>query len=317
MKESFLLSINAVVPMSLLVITGYILRRIGLLKKEVIKSINKLVFSLFLTSNLIKSLVSADLSVSFSWQLSAYIVLSHIIILAVLWLIVPRFIRQKKCAGSFIQCVYRSNCVLIGFSICAHLFGSEGASAMALNLAIMVPVYNILSVVLLTYFGDPDAEGGVSFVSLMKSIVTNPLIISSVIGVLLSAFHIRLPDIIREPLFDLADCSTPIAMLCIGAQFSFGHALSNAKTVSVACLLKLIVLPLLFIVPAIQLGFRGPQLGAILFFLAAPTAASAAIQAEAMDCDGELAGEIQLFSTFFSSITLFLWIFSLLMLHYM
>lgn len=314
MKESFLLSIHAVVPMFLLVITGYVLRRISLIREEIIKPINKLVFSVFLTSNLIKSLLSADLSASFSWQLSVYIVLAHLIMLVGLWCIVPRFLKEKKRAGSFIQCVYRSNCVLIGFSICANLFGSAGASTMALNLAIMVPIYNILSVILLSYFADSDKEGGLSFSSFLKSIVTNPLIISSVIGVLLSVFRVQLPDIIQEPLFDLADCSTPIAMLFIGAQFSFNHALSDIKIVGAGCLLKLIVLPLLFIVPAVLLGFRGEQLGTLLFFLAAPTAASAAIQTEAMNCDGALAGEIQLFSTFLSAFTLFLWIFSLLML---
>lgn len=300
--------------MFLLVITGYVLRRISLIREEIIKPINKLVFSVFLTSNLIKSLLSADLSASFSWQLSVYIVLAHLIMLVGLWCIVPRFLKEKKRAGSFIQCVYRSNCVLIGFSICANLFGSAGASTMALNLAIMVPIYNILSVILLSYFADSDKEGGLSFSSFLKSIVTNPLIISSVIGVLLSVFRVQLPDIIQEPLFDLADCSTPIAMLFIGAQFSFNHALSDIKIVGAGCLLKLIVLPLLFIVPAVLLGFRGEQLGTLLFFLAAPTAASAAIQTEAMNCDGALAGEIQLFSTFLSAFTLFLWIFSLLML---
>ncbi len=314
MKESFFLSVRAVVPMFLLVITGYTLRRINLIKAEIIKPINKLVFSVFLTSNLIKSLISADLSTSFSWQLSVYIVMAHLVMLIGLWWVVPRYIREKKRAGSFIQCVYRSNCVLIGFSICANLFGTAGASTMALNLAIMVPFYNIFSVILLTYFAGSDAEGGLSFSAILKSIVTNPLIISSFVGIFLSAFQIRLPEIIQEPLFDLADCSTPIAMLFIGAQFSFDHALSDIKIVSVACLLKLIILPLLFIVPAIVLGFRGEQLGALLFFLAAPTAASAAIQTEAMNCDGVLAGEIQLFSTFFSAFTLFLWIFSLLML---
>ena len=314
MKESFLLSVRAVVPMFLMVITGYVLRRINLIKEEIIKPVNTLVFSVFLTSNLIKSLVSADLSASFSWQLSAYIVMAHLVMLIGLWWIVPRFIQEKKRAGSFIQCVYRSNCVLIGFSICTNLFGSAGASTMALNLAIMVPFYNIFSVILLTFFAGSDEEERLSFPSLLKSIVTNPLIISSVVGVLLSAFQIRLPGIIQEPLFDLADCSTPIAMLFIGAQFSFGHAISNIKIVSVGCLLKLIILPLLFIVPAVMLGFRGEQLGTLLFFLAAPTAASAAIQTEAMNCDGALAGEIQLFSTFFSAFTLFFWIFSLLML---
>lgn len=309
-----MLSIQAVVPMFLLVITGYVLRRIGLIKESIIKPINKLVFSVFLTSNLIKSLISADLSASFSWKLSAYIVGAHIVMVAVLWALVPKFIKDGKSTGAFIQCVYRSNCVLIGFSICENLFGPAGASTMALNLAVMVPFYNILSVILLSYFAGSDKEGGVSFGPLMKSIVTNPLIISSIIGVVLSAFKVKLPVLIEEPLFDLADCSTPIAMLFIGAQFRFDHALSDLKKVTVACLLKLIVIPLVFMGLAILLGFRNEQLGSILFFLAAPTAASAAIQTEAMDCDGELAGEIQLFSTFFSSFTLFLWIFSLLML---
>ena len=309
MKESFLLSINAVVPMFLLVVTGYLLRRFGILKKEVIPPLNKLVFSVFLTSNLIKSLSSADLTAAFSAGLGVYIVLSHAVALGLMWLLVPRFLSSGPRAGSFIQCAYRSNCVLIGLSICINLFGDEGASVMALNLAIMVPFYNICSVILLTCFANRGEK--VAIGTLAKGIATNPLILSCIIGILLSVFKIQLPDLIRQPIYDLAACSTPVAMLLIGAQFSFERALSDLKLVGAACALKLVALPAVFTGLAILLGFRGAELGVIFLFFAAPTAASGAIQAEAMGCDGEVAGEIQLSSTFLSVFTLFAGIFLL------
>ena len=97
--------------MFLMVITGYVLRRINLIKEEIIKPVNTLVFSVFLTSNLIKSLVSADLSASFSWQLSAYIVMAHLVMLIGLWWIVPRFIQKRSGRGaSFSACIVATVC---------------------------------------------------------------------------------------------------------------------------------------------------------------------------------------------------------------
>ncbi len=309
MKESFLLSVNAVVPMFALVVTGYLLRRLGAIKKEAIPSMNRLVFSVFLTSNLIKSLMGADLTSAFSAGLSAYIVGGHIVALALMWALAPRFIHSGPRAGSFIQCSYRSNCVLIGLSICINLFGDAGASAMALVLAIMVPFYNVCSVLLLTTFANRGER--VSPAVMLKSIATNPLILSCVTGILLSVFKIGLPGVIERPLFDLAACSTPIAMLLIGAQFRFDHARHDLKLVCAACALKLLLLPGLFAGAAVLLGFRGPELAVIYLIFAAPTAASGAIQAEAMGCDGEVAGEIQLLSTLLSVFTLFAGIFLL------
>ena len=110
---------------------------------------------------------------------------------------------------------------------------------------------------------------------------------------------------------DLGRVATPLALVALGGEFKFHKVKGNLKQLIVAVAGKLIVSPLLMVTIGVFLGFRNEMLVPVLLMFGAPTAVSSYTMAQQMGGDGELAGEIVVFATAFSIVTIFLWVFAL------
>ena len=110
---------------------------------------------------------------------------------------------------------------------------------------------------------------------------------------------------------DLADVATPLALVILGAEFSFRQVKSCLRQLVLGVTGRLIVMPLIFLTIAILLGFRGEELIALMVMLAAPPAVSSFTMAQQMEGDSELAGGLVVFGSLFAVLTMFLWIFAL------
>jgi predicted permease len=109
----------------------------------------------------------------------------------------------------------------------------------------------------------------------------------------------------------LSNLATPLSLLVIGASFVWGDALKKAKPTVLASLIKLVVLPAIFLPLAIKLGFRDEQLMAILIMLGSPSTPSGYIMAKQMGNDDVLANGIIVLTTLLAAVTITLWIFLL------
>ena len=131
---------------------------------------------------------------------------------------------------------------------------------------------------------------------------------ATAIGILFLALHIKLPDCIFSSVTDLGKIATPLSILILGADFNPQQVGKNRRTVAVAVVSRLILLPAAVVSAALALGFRGSSIVAILAVFGTPTAISSYIMAEQMGGDAELAGELVMFSSMLSSFTLFVFI---------
>ena len=134
---------------------------------------------------------------------------------------------------------------------------------------------------------------------------------SSLLGIVLLALGVKLPEVIEKPLSDLADVATPLALVILGAEFSFRQVKSCLRQLVLGVTGRLIVMPLIFLTIAILLGFRGEELIALMVMLAAPPAVSSFTMAQQMEGDSELAGGLVVFGSLFAVLTMFVWIFAL------
>lgn len=302
MLQNFLLTVNVVIPIFIFIFIGFFLKERKIISEVAITSLNSIVFSLLLPANLIRNLMNSDLSTVINPKLLLFTVIGYILSAVVMSFIAPLLTKDRKEMGSIVQCTFRGNIVLMGLALATNLCGAEGAAVMTSLIAFMVPVLNVISVVVLSYF---SGTGKFSIKKILLNIVKNPLIIGCLIGTVISLWNIPLHDLIKNTIVDLSDCSTPIAMLLIGAQFDIKSVSVNIKKDLVACLMKLVVFPVAAIAAGYVLGFRGAELGCAFVIFAAPSAASSAIQAQAEGCDGAIAGEILLMTTLLSVFTLF------------
>ncbi len=305
--ENLILSFNVVLPLFLCIALGYGLKQLKMYDDTALKTINKLCFKVFLPIYLFHSVYSTDLSAAFHKELIVYVVVGILVWFGILMLVVPNIEKSNSKCGVMIQGMFRSNFVLFGLPIAVSLCGEEKIGPTSLLLGIVVPIFNVMAVITLETFrgGKPSMQ------KILKGIVTNPLIIASACGIVLYLLDVKLPYAIEKTVVDVGKIATPLALMALGGGFKLSKVKGDMKQLLITVVGKLLLFPLMMIVIGILLGFRNEMLVPILLMAGSPTAVSSYTMAQQMGGDGELAGEIVVFTTGVSILTMFLWIFVL------
>ena len=152
--DSFIFALSAVAPIVLMVVIGYMLKKLGFMNERFAKEANKLVFRIFMPVMLfVKIYGMQDLStVDFG-----FMGFSVIALLIVFFLSIPTAIlvaRQKNRRGVLIQATIRSGYSLIGIPLAQSLYGDAGAAAATILSAAVIPMFNILTVISLVSIGN-------------------------------------------------------------------------------------------------------------------------------------------------------------------
>lgn len=293
--------------MFLWMLLGYGIRLKGMLNEASQSQLNNLVFQVFLPSLLFYNIYQTDLQMAFQPKLMLF-VLVEIVVMWFLTLAIgvkadPR--PQKR--GALIQGMFRSNFVLFGLPLVVNLFAAAGIGVTSMLIAIVIPAYNILAVITLEIF----RSSKISIKNMLIGILKNPLIIASFIGALFLFLQIPLPQFLENTVSGLSNIATPLALVVMGAGFRITLVKENYRNLILAVLMRLFLIPVLFVSAAILTGYRGVELAVIMIIFSAPTAVSSYPMAKQMESDEDLASEIVAFTTLFSCLTIFLWIFGL------
>ena len=168
-------------------------------------------------------------------------------------------------------------------------------------------MFNFLAVIVLEIF----RGGKINFKKIIKGIITNPLIIASILGILMLILKIKIPLILEKTISDMSKIATPLALTVLGGSFKIEKINKNLKQLVIGIIGKLIIVPLIFIPIAIYLGFRNIELASVMIMLAAPVAVSSFTMAEQMEADGELAAQLVVFTSMLSIVTIFIYIFTM------
>ena len=126
----------------------------------------------------------------------------------------------------------------------------------------------------------------------LAGICKNQLIIAIVAGIIFARFNVLLPVIVSDIITDLSGVATTLALISLGATFSFVDVLRNVKHIFWIGLGKLVVYPAAAILLAVWQGFTGPELVAVIAVFATPCGISGYSMAAATDNDDELAGQL-------------------------
>lgn len=309
--ENLILSFNIVLPIFLILSLGYILKKLKILDELTTKNMNSINFKVFLPLLLFYNVYKTDLSVVFNPKLLIFSIISVILVFLLLFIIIPLLEKDNRKRGVIIQGIFRSNFVIFGVPVCEALFGQNATGVASMLIAIVVPLFNFLAVICLEIY----RGGNINFKKIIKGIITNPLIIASIIGLFFIYFKIKLPTPIEKTINDISKIATPLAFILLGSSFTFSAFSVYIKQLSITILGKLIIVPGIVLYIAALLGFRNIELTCLLSVFASPTAVSSYTMAEQMDGDSILAGQIVVLTSIISIITVFLWIFILKQFH--
>jgi len=305
--ENLIFSINVVLPMFVIMCLGVFLKKIKIFDDVFVKTANKFTFKALLPTLLFYNIYNSNISNSFNGKLVLFALITILTLVFLLFIIVPKFEKDNKNKGVLIQGLFRSNFVLFGIPLVSNIFGDEGTGVASMLIAVIVPLYNFLCVIILDVYSKEKIEIKQIIINILK----NPLIAGSVMGILMSVTNIGLPVFLAKAVADVAKTATPFALILLGAEFKIKNVYKNIKYIVVVCLGKLVIVPGIVLPIAVLLGFRGVELGVIFSMVASPVAVSSYIMAAQCNANDELAGQIVFMSTIFSSITIFMFIYIL------
>lgn len=289
MWDIFVTSFNAVVPIILLILLGYTLKRIGFLNQDFVKIGNKFVFRICLPCMLFINVYdSMNSFTDIRWGVVLYSVIIICVIFVLGLLTAVLTTKKKERKGVILQCTFRSNFAIIGLTLVERLGGDSGLAGIVS--AFSIPIFNILAVISLSVFVgkvetdtvtepftvEGEAEQTVTIQSKKReiknialNIIKNPLII----GVFLGLVCVAIREIERaccggEVVFrlnkqlmflyialkDIKVIASPLALIVLGGQFEFSAVKGMTKEIIVATLWRIVVAPLIGIGIAVLLS---------------------------------------------------------------
>lgn len=303
--ENLMISANAVLPMCLIMALGYGTRRLGWIRREEISAINKIAFRIFLPCLLYYNVYCSDLSGSFDPLLMAYAVGGVLLTfgLSLGYTLLTEKLPERR--GVMIQGMFRSNYVIMGIPVATALLGADQLGTVSILIAVVVPLFNMLAVVVLEVFRGQKPKP----LHILGQIVKNPLVIASALGILTLAAGIRLPHILERTIQNVSAIASPLQLFLLGAFFQFSGLKTYRRELVTVSAAKLIVSPGLFLGLGALLGFRGVAFVSLIGIFASPTAVNSFTMAQQMGGDAELAGDIVVTTSAVSILTMFLWVF--------
>ena len=295
--ENFIYSINVTFPIFLVMVIGYFLKQIGMLNDNFVTVANRFNFKVTLPFMLFRDIAGVDIRAVFDLK---YVLFCALVSTACFWLIwggVKLFLKDQTMRGAFVQASFRSSAAVMG----------------PLMIVSAVPLYNIFSVIVLTFEGEnaSGVDGKQKIKEACIGIAKNPIILGILAGLIVGLLGIEFPTIINKTVNSVAQMATPLALITIGAGFEGRKALAKIKPTIAASLIKLVIQPLIFLPVAVWMGFGGEKMIAILIMLASPTTPSCYIMAKSMNNDGVLTASVIVTTTLLAAFTLTGWIFIL------
>lgn len=303
--ENFRIAVNAVMPFMICIAFGYAVRRLRLADRAFMQSLNQLVFKVFFPFMMFYNMYDNGDSLEMNARLLAVSVCSLFLLIAVLFMIVPLLVRDNPKRGVVIQGIYRSNFVLFAIPLTENLFGREGVAMASLLVAVIVPLYNVMAVIILEYF----RGGSISIVTLAGKILKNPLILGALAGLIVLVCGICLPQAVEKPVSQFAAMTTPLALFVLGGTLDFSSVRADRKYLVSVLGIKMMLLPAVAAGVSLLADFTELERFLYLIMFAAPIAASSYPMAQNMGGDGKLAGELVVISTAVSVGTIFFWIY--------
>ncbi len=295
--------INTVSPIFLIVILGWVLRKIGVINEEFIKQSIKFVFHVPLPILVFLKLATVDFNKLFDGKIIIIVYGCMLIIFFLGWILSKALIKRGEGRGVFIQGGFWPNNVIIGLALVMNIFGEDAVSKMVMILIFLIPLDYMLSVIALT-ISDRKEKRSKAMLDMIKSIALNPVIIAAIFAIVFSLIRFPIPNALINTGNYLAAITLPLALIGLGGTLKI-KLLKNTSFITLgALIIKLLISPMLAITVGYFIGYTDIDLGILFIIFACPTAIISFVLADAMTPHGEIAGNIVLTTTLASAITI-------------
>jgi len=244
-------SYETIIAIVVLILIGYICRRIGLLKPDDAKILNKIVVYLAIPSLIFLAMYNADLSDTVTLGTITLICITiGILCGGIAYLFASLRNYSKETRWGLVTASAMLNSGFLGYPVVLGVFGSIGL--------VSAVFYDLGSVILFIFFGFLLilVYGG-NYQGIFKESVFFPSIIAISLGVLTNIFQLPLGSLVPEILDYLSGAAIPLIMLSLGLSLEFKEVKEYFAAASFVSVIRLVISPLIAIVFASLLGLSG------------------------------------------------------------
>jgi hypothetical protein len=303
-------ALHSLLPVLLLIIVGWAAANIPILPREQWAGLDTLIYYILFPSLLVASLTTTDLTALPFATLGLALILSILAMSALCLLLRPVLAARFGIDGprftSIFQGATRWN-TMVALALAGFLYGPEGVALMSVAIIAIIPLVNVLSVGVLSWFAAATAP---SAKRIVLELGRNPLILACAAGIALNLSGVPLPAPVHSALEMLGRASLACGLLAVGAGLDLASLRRPGVALGCGTLLRLLVMPLVAFAFAMLLGVTGTARGVAILAAAVPTASTAYILARKMGGDARLMAEILTLQTLLAMLTLplFLWL---------
>ncbi len=291
--------ITALWPVFALLLLGYLARRFDFPGEHFWGPAEKATYYVFFPALLVTRLSQAQLTGEMSFSLVMAVLLLLATGVVVCLLLKPFMGLTAAAYTSFFQGAMRFN-TYVALAASVALYGDEGIVHAAIITAVMIPMLNLLCVLA---FSSVAAERP-SIARVLKTLATNPLILSCLLGIALSVSGLGLPIWISSVLDLLARMALPLGLLAVGAGLTLHNLKGSWRALGWSSGVKLLLFPVLAMAIGRLMGLDPLATQVLLLFAAVPTATSAYILARQLGGDAALMAAIITFQTLLAMLSL-------------
>lgn len=303
LTESLLIGFRVIAPLFLYMLTGILLRVTRILNRSFFPLLNQIVYYAAIPLVCMQAIMKSSGQNPSGASVLLYDLVFAVILIGISCWIIPKLEPENARRGVLIQSMFRCNDALFGLAVAISLFGT--VPLMSLSIAIVVPVFNIFSVLILSHFSGKEVDKRNSFLQ----IVHNPIIVGCLAGIMFSILKIKqFPAVLETAITGLAGLGTPLAFIALGGMLSLHSLQKNRKAITIVTITRLIVIPAIAVSAAALLGFRGEALGVVYLVFGSPLATATLPIAAAFGVDDTLQAELIASTSAFSIFSAFFFI---------
>jgi len=293
----------ALFPVFAMIAVGWLARVTKLATPEGLVALNRLGYWIFYPAFLFSAVVKANFHGPQAASFVAAIMVGFVVLGALALALKPLIRADGPAFTSVFQAGMRWNSFVL-LAAASSLFGPQGAGLIALAFGPAIALVNLMCVAVLSRWGDGQNSGKPIFLQILRSLATNPLILSCLAGLVVNFAGLKVPSLLDAPLDLLSKAAMTMALIGVGAGLTLNGILKAPGLVAISSILKLIIAPIVMGVSAIAFGVTGPAFLVAIAIGSTPTAAAAYVLAREMGGDAPLMASIVSFTTLLSMATM-------------
>ena len=297
------LVIAALLPVFLLIVLGFILKRSLLRLKTQWHGLERLTYYVLFPVLLVQTLVKADLTTVPVAGVGGALLLS-LLLMSLLCLALRPLLARCAVDGPAFTSIFQGATrwqTYVALAVSVNLYGDTGLALASVAMVAIIPLVNVFSVSVLAHYASPEKQ---SVRAILMTVVRNPLIWACAIGLTLNILHLPLPRIWHEVADALGRSALAVGLLVTGAGLQLAGMFRPSLAASVAVFLKLVLMPVLAIALALWFGLSGSNLAIVAVCSAVPASSSAYVLARQMGGDAPLLAQIITLQTILAAITM-------------